>query len=237
MIWELAQDLVTAMQDRLLELYATAQKKKQAVEEKARAVSAESSVSNSDEAGRAPQTAPSRAAVRTGGGVLGDVQRPLTADVDERLAKKLPASRMPGWAVGKGGADRVGSVGESVASLPGGKWAARVDPTKDFASADRNKLTLEMTVEEATWRPPQSPTIQSPASRRVDDMENSDDVLIDGDKDDIGTVLSSSDDESPAVDVENGDDILNRTSQNLDELENAAVRLEGWLEKKVRSVG
>jgi hypothetical protein len=226
MIWDLAHDLVTAMQDRLLELYATAQKKKQAVEDKARAATAESSADKGH-----PGTASSRSGVRTGGGIVGDAQRqrPATAATDDRVAKKLPASRMPVWAAGKGD-----SVSESVASVPGGKWAARVDPTRGAGGGvDRNKLTLEMTVEEATWRPPHSPA-SSPASRRVDDMESSDDVLIVGDKDDMGGVLSSSDDEEVAAgDEAEEDDVLNRTSHNLDELENAAVRLEGWLEKKV----
>ncbi|CAE7330650.1 unnamed protein product, partial [Symbiodinium microadriaticum] len=92
---------------------------------------------------------------------------------------------------------------------------------------------------EATWRPPMSPAAQSPASNRVDDMEKSDDVLIERDED--MTVLGSSSDEEEidlpplekdAGGEDGGDDILNKTSASLDELQDAASRLEDWLENK-----
>ena len=249
MIWDLAEDLVLAMQDRLLELYAAAQRKKQVVDEKARSI----------------------VKVRTGGGLLGaeteanaarrpataaaestkplltppthdpSEQRPSTSHVEERGGKKLPASRMPAWAARVDGG-KESRMSESVAPVAG-KWAARVDPAK-IRGGDRNRLTLEMTVEEATWRPPMSPAAQSPASNRVDDMEKSDDVLIERDED--MTVLGSSSDEEEidlpplekdAGGEDGGDDILNKTSASLDELQDAASRLEDWLENKVSAIG
>lgn len=260
MVWDLAVDLVEAMQDRLLELYAVAQKKKAAVDEKALSIA--NIVADGDAASGSSGGGASRG-VRTGGLSAVDPslagnrpvtsaaklpsssaqdsvtsqQRPATSSSEERVNKKLPASRMPAWAARATG-EKAPEVEASVSSGVGGKWAARVDPGKGGMGGDRNKLTLEMTVEEATWRPPgsASPGAPSPASKLVDNMESSDDVLIGGDMDLLSN--SSSDDEGIAViggDVDEVDDedVLDKTSHDLEELQDSAAKLEDWLEKKV----
>ena len=249
MIWDLAEDLVLAMQDRLLELYAAAQRKKQAVEEKAHSLAQVRTGPGgvlAEERGQADHSRrPATSAVdSTGSGedppAASSQGRPNTAHAPDRAGvggKKIPASRLPAWAAREEGPglQEVQGHGVKVAASVGGKWAARVDPAK-LRADDRNKLTLEMTVEEATWHPPASPAAQSPANDRVANMESCDDVLIERDEDMTLLSGSSSDDEDVTGVAEgdsDGDDVLNKTSASLDRLEDAAGRLENWLENKV----
>jgi len=286
MIWDLSQDLVEAMQDRLVELFANAQKKKKVVDEKARLASSgqydKLAVKNISAKASAIRAS---GGVRTGGGLaqkhssepssdensMGVVgtsvsSRPATVDssggsasthsVGDRpatsagaaqmqLGKKVSAARMPAWAAR--GEGKCTTSASGVAPPPAaGKWASRVDPNlqvlgQPLVSGDRHKLTLEMTVEEATWKghpQQQSEPVPSP-SKLAHTLEDSDDVLIDIDQRDDVTLSSTDSEDGGVVGAQNEsdeaeEDSLNRTGSNLDSLEQEAIKLESWLERKLR---
>mmetsp|Transcript_5310 Transcript_5310/g.8769 ORF Transcript_5310/g.8769 Transcript_5310/m.8769 type:complete len:1539 (-) Transcript_5310:162-4778(-) len=178
-------------------------------------------------------------------------RRPTTAphkEVDVQQSKgKLFGGRRPSapaWAMRKSDAsDRSTTSGDSNAPAVKGRWAARNSNqlqilgkpvSRAKGGADMKKLTLEMTVEEATWKPPQpgSPSVLAKT------LEDADEVLIEDSTSDSS--CSSSDDEAVEgvvdkdADSDEEDRKLNMTNSQLDALEDSALKLETWLERKLR---
>lgn len=256
MVWTIAEHLVEAMQDRLVELYAIASKKKHAADcqiDSSHLKSIENNV-----------TKESKQPVRTGGlisnategvseGIIGKgltsskrpattgpstterqtPTRPLTAGDNSKQA--LPPRRLPAWAA-RGLKPSVSATPEtpvSSAPIPQSKWAERVSNQdlqilgKPMVNKEKHKLTLELTASDA---PLSSPKNLSDAERLASTLEESDGVLMmDHSRDD--QFDSSDDDVIDAEDLE--EDRLNQTSTNLDKLEESAEQLESWLERKV----
>lgn len=166
----------------------------------------------------------------------------------------------PAWAMRKADAsDRVTTTSSSSSSsssvahnsdskaptaAPKGRWAVRSDsnqlqilgkPVSRGKGVDRHKLTLEMTLEEATWKAP----LPSSPSILAKTLEDSDQVLLEDSASDGSGSSSDEDDEVvEAVVDKDGDsdeeDKLNKTNSQLDELEEHAMKLETWLERKVQ---
>ena len=171
------------------------------------------------------------------------------ADKGRLFGGKRPSA--PAWALRKSDSSDRGSSSSNSSSAadntdaklptpaPKGRWAARDSnqlqilgkPISRGKGVDRHKLTLEMTVDEATWKAP----LPSSPSMLAKTLEDSDDVLL---EDSASESSGSSDDEEvmEAVVDKDGDsdedDKLNRTNSQLDELEEHAMQLETWLERK-----
>ena len=170
-------------------------------------------------------------------------------DKGKLFGGKRPSA--PAWALRKsdssgkmGGVDSTDNIiSVDGLAVPQSRWASRADvnqlhilgkPISRMKGPDRHKLTLEITQEEATWkRPPAS----SP-STLAKTLEDSDAVLMEDNESDDSSDITS-DDADDVVDGgvdkggESDEDALNKTTTQLDELEEHALKLETWLERKV----
>jgi hypothetical protein len=265
MVWEMAEHLVEAMQDRLVELYALAEKKKQIADERVAQLSAPEQSE--------PDSGKIKPVIRTGGlnakiaqgapdGIVGKAlgsKRPSTSTpTPERLTPttrpstagnqnnlKPAVRRLPAWA-SKG--SKPSSISETNHSTeqsvnpPQSKWADRVNGQnlqilgKPMVTKEKHKLTLELTTGEQTWNSPRRDGVN--ADRLAMSLEDSDDVLL-MDPQSLAEDYESSEDElvTENDDLEDGEaDRLNQTSSQLDKLEESVDQLESWIEKKVSRV-
>lgn len=256
MVWDMAEHLVEAMQDRLIELYAAAERKKQ-------------SADNYME--QAPQSAPGddsstpklKPTVRTGGmpnegvpeGVTGKAiksskrpttampsnlpesstpTRPSTAD----QSKQNPPRRLPAWAARglKSSATPTRDSSDHASHIPQSKWAERANNQdlqilgKPLVTKEKHKLTLELTAGDSTWSAPQNVYT---ADKLANTLEESDGVLMMDHSKPLDDPFDTSDDEIIEENEDLEEDRLNQTSSKLEKLEESAEHLESWLERKV----
>jgi hypothetical protein len=258
MVWEMAEHLVEAMQDRLVELYALAERKKQIADERAEQLSAQVQPGQeSDKVKPAIRTGglsvKSREAAPDGivGKALGSKQRPSTSaptaerstpsrpfTAGDQVKQKPAIRRLPAWAATKGSVPEASRSGDPSTHPPQSKWADRANDQnlqilgKPMVTKEKHKLTLELTAEEQTWRE------SANADRLAMSLEDSDDVLL-MDPQSLAEDYDSSDDDELVTendDLEDREtDRLNQTSSQLDKLEESVDQLESWIEKKVHS--
>jgi hypothetical protein len=186
---------------------------------------------------------------------VGSPKRPTTApdkesEVQQSKGKLFGGRRpsAPAWAMRKADSsdsarssiDGGGNSSDIKPAPVKGRWASRDPnqlqilgkPVSRSKGTELHKLTLEMTVEEATWKAP----LPASPSKLATSLEDADEVLIED------STSDSSDDDIPEgvvdkdIDSDDDDDKLNKTGSQLDELEESALKLETWLERKVSYV-
>jgi hypothetical protein len=205
LVWEIAEHLVEAMQDRLVELYAVAERKKQVADERIHQATgglpAEGVVGKSVSSSKRPGT--SIASSITNSAEKATPTRPSTAGIQQKQQQQQqkPTRRLPAWA-----ARGLKSSTESTSSTssngnpqqqpmpplpppPQSKWAERVNNQdlqilgKPLVNKEKHKLTLELTTGEATWHAAALPDPPPPqgahtADKLASTLEESDDVLF-----------------------------------------------------------
>lgn len=264
MVWRLSEDLVKAMQDRLVELYANAKKKQQIIAEKQAALLAEEVIENKK-----------GISVRTGSGlnsITSDIppsdpdnnSEDIVSSVSKVEPLKLHASQLPAWAKGKEESISSSSRPSNQVRGSNSKWLPR--GSEPVLNRERHKLTLEVT-SALDEQDEESENNQGTTSRRAQTMESSDEVVIQQENQDISygdfssdeedddefekqILVNSSSEEKVSMEslsqnvnedintthlknVDEGEDILDKTCHDLDELMKSANNLESWLEKKV----
>lgn len=228
MAWKVSDELVQDMQDRLVELYANAQKRQEKAKNAVR-TGGISAVPSDQPTDTAESTSPSD-------------QHDSCAKSAGKL--RLPSDRLPAWAQKRPAAGETGASVSSSGSQQrddANKWMARVDGQYEVGNrkvdpaAERHKLTLEVTsMTELPAERVGSPGLQKLATTLEDnDAVNTDAQSDDYLEDEFENTSNTS--VTEVVEDEQGDDedALARTSTNLDALELSALELEGWLERKV----